>query len=211
MLSMKIILDFDDTILDTGNQVEEWVNIFRKRGFTREEYIANYEKSKEIKGDFDADFMIELFAESKKIDKKAVKEEIISVINRSKEFVYNDFFDFVKGFDKRDLMLVTVGLKEIQEAKVINSGVHLYVNKVSIPLKHKSDEIGLMAKKYPSEKIFFIDDKAKQIDKVKRELPQVIAMKMERSSGRHILPKSELADYTVKNFGEAKKIIRGLG
>ncbi len=208
---MKIILDFDDTILDTGNQVEEWVNIFRKRGFTREEYIANYEKSKEIKGDFDADFMIELFAESKKIDKKAVKEEIISVINRSKEFVYNDFFDFVKGFDKRDLMLVTVGLKEIQEAKVINSGVHLYVNKVSIPLKHKSDEIGLMAKKYPSEKIFFIDDKAKQIDKVKRELPQVIAMKMERSSGRHILPKSELADYTVKNFGEAKKIIRGLG
>ncbi len=209
MLFMQIILDFDDTILDTGSQVEEWVNIFRKRGFTREEYDVNYEKSKEINGDFDADFMIELFAESKKIDKKAIKEEINSVISRSKEFVYDDFFDFVKGFDKKDLLLVTVGSKNIQEAKVINSGVRLYVNKVSIPLKHKSDEISLVAQEYPSEKIFFIDDKAKQIDKVKALLPQVIAMKMERSSGRHILPKSELADYVVKNFSEAKKIIKG--
>lgn len=207
---MKIILDFDDTVLDTGNQVEELINIFRRYGFTLEEYNSNYKRSKAAKGDFDADFMIDLFAESKKIDKKRIKEEINSAIGRSKEFVYSDFFDFVKDFAKQDLFLVTVGLKEIQEAKVINSGVSFYFSKVSIPLKRKSDEINLIEKKFPTEKIFFVDDKAKQIDKVKKQMPRIIAIKMERASGRHIFPKSELADYTVKNFAQVRDIINNL-
>lgn len=207
---MKIILDFDDTILNTGDWTKELVEIFKKRGFSEEEYDINYEKSKEKKGDFDAGLMIKLFAKLKKIDGRKIKEEIESVIKGSRDFVYEDFFDFAKNFNKRDLFLVSVGLEVIQRAKIKNAGVAPFFGKISIPLRYKSGEVELISEKYPSEKIFFIDDKAKQIDEVKKRLPQVVAIKMERPSGRHILPKSELADYTVKNFGEAIKIINDL-
>lgn len=207
---MKIILDFDDTILNTGDWTEELINIFIAKGFSREEYLVNYEKSKEIKGDFDTDLMIELFTRVKKIDPEKIKREIKSVINRSRDFLYKDFFDFVKSFNKKDLTLVSVSSKEIQKGKIGNTGIIPFFDKVSIPLRYKSDEIELIVKKYPLEKIFFIDDKAKQIDEAKKRLPQIVAIKMERSTGRHILPKSELADFTVKNLDEAKKIINEL-
>ncbi len=43
---MKIVLDFDDTIFDTGAYIEEKIKIFAQEGFTREEYFFNYEKNK---------------------------------------------------------------------------------------------------------------------------------------------------------------------
>ena len=207
---MKIVLDFDDTILNTGDWTNELIKVFLKEGFSREEYEVNYEKSKEEKGDFDAELMIKLFIQIKKIDSEKIKKEIENVINRSRDYLYEDFFDFAKSFDKKDLTLVSVGLEEIQMAKIKNTGIVSFFNKISIPLKHKSDEIELIVKKYPGEKIFFIDDKAKQIDEAKKRLPQIIAIKIERPTGRHILPKSELADHIVKNLGEAKKIIKQL-
>lgn len=207
---MKIILDFDDTIFNTSAFIDEKIKIFNKEGFSREEYFVNYEKIIKEKGYFDTDFMIDLFFTLKKFDKNKIKGEIEAVIKRSKVFIYDDFFDFAKSFSKRDLYLVSTGLEEIQKGKIENTGIESYFNKISIPLSYKSKDIELIAKEYPSEKIFFIDDKAKQIDKVKKELPQVVAMKMERASGRHILPKSELADYAVKDLSEAVKIINTL-
>jgi FMN phosphatase YigB (HAD superfamily) len=204
---MKLILDFDDTIFDTGSWMEEIINIFIGEGFTREEYFVNYERSKKEKGDFDIDSMIGFFGEKKGIDKKKIKSKIDALIKNSKKFVYEDFFDFVRGFEKKDLILVSVGLKEIQMGKIENSGIVPFLSRVSIPKKYKSDEIDLVSKKYPSEKIFFIDDKAKQIDEAKRRLPQIVAIKMERPTGRHVALKSELADFTVKNLSEAKEII----
>lgn len=207
---MKIILDFDDTIFSTYAFIEEKIKIFNKEGFSREEYFINYEKVKKEKGYFDVDLIIDLFYKNKKFDKKRIKNEIQTVIINSKIFIYQDFFDFAKSFDKKDLALVSVGLKEIQVGKIKNTGIVSFFNKVSIPLKYKSDEIELIVKKYPLEKIFFIDDKAKQIDEAKKRLPGIVAIKMERSTGRHILLKSELADYVVKNLDEAKKIINEL-
>ncbi|MBU4338720.1 hypothetical protein KKB43_05825 [Patescibacteria group bacterium] len=207
---MKIVLDFDDTIFNTGDWTEELINIFTEEGFFREEYEVNYWKSKEEKGDFDADFMIQLFSESKQINKDKIKKEIKSTINKSKGFVYKDFFDFAKSFNKKDLTLVSAGLKEIQMGKIENAGIVSFFGKISISLEYKSDEIELIVKKYPSEKIFFIDDKAKQIDEAKKRLPEIVAIKMERITGRHILPKSESADYIVKNLDEARVIINEL-
>jgi len=207
---MKIILDFDDTILNTGDWTEELINIFIKEGFSCTEYEINYRKSKEAKGDFDTDLMIELFAQTKKIDSEKIKKGIKSTINRSKNFVYEDFFDFFKSFSKKDLTLVSVGSKEIQMGKIANAGIVSFFDKISIPAKYKSGEIELIVKKYPAEKVFFIDDKAEQIDEAKKHLPQITAIKMERPTGRHILTKSELADFTVNNLNETKNIIKKL-
>ncbi len=207
---MKIVLDFDDTIFDTGAYIEEKIKIFAQEGFTREEYFFNYEKVIKEKGYFDADSIIDLFFKSKKFDKEKIKNKIESVIKKTKVFIYEDFYDFVGSFDKKDLMLVSVGVGEPHKRKIENTGIAAFFDKIAISKKYKSEEIELLVKKYPSEQIFFIDDKAKQIDEAKKRLPQIVAIKMERPTGRHILPKSELADYAVKNFIEAKKIINEL-
>lgn len=207
---MKIILDFDDAIFDTGGFNREIANIFIKSGFSEDDYERNYQRSMDSKSNFDADFIIELFAEIKQTNKGKIKSKIEAVIKGSKKFVYDDFYDFAKSFNKKDLTLVSAGLKEIQAMKIANAGIVSFFNKISIPKKYKSDEIKLIAQKYPAENIFFIDDKAKQIDEAKKRLPRITAIKMERASGRHILPKSELADYAVKNFAQVKDIISGI-
>lgn len=207
---MKIILDFDDTIFDTGSFNEEIANIFIELGFSKEEYERNYQRSMNLKGDFDKDFIIELFSEIKQINRNKIKGEIETVIKGSKKFIYDDFFDFARSFNKKDLTLVSVGLKEIQTGKIANAGMVSFFNKISILKKYKSDEIKLIAQKYPTKKIFFIDDKAKQIDEAKKRLPRIIAIKMERPRGRHILPKSEKTDYVANNFAQVRGIINDI-
>lgn len=207
---MKIVLDFDDTIFNTSAFIEEKIKIFNKEGFTREDYFSNYKKVIREKGYFDADIIIDLFFKNKNFDKKRIKREIEAVIKNSKIFVFEDFFDFAKSFNKKDLNLISVGIGKNHKRKIENTGTMSFFDKISIPEKDKGDEIGLIIKKYPSEKIFFIDDKAAQIDEAKKRFPQIVAIKMERPTGRHILPKSELADHIVKNLDEAKNIINKL-
>lgn len=204
---MKIILDFDDTIFNTGAYIDEKIKIFIQESFTREEYFINYDKVLKEKGYFDADLIIDLFFKTKKFDKEKVKSEIEAIIKNTKVFVYEDFYDFVVSFNKKDLTLVSVGIGESHKRKIQNTGIADFFYKISIPEKYKSEEIELIAKNHLNEKIFFIDDKASQIDEVKKKMPQIVAIKIERTTGRNILSKSELADYTVKNLDEAKKII----
>ncbi len=207
---MKIVLDFDDTIFNTSAFNEKLFNIFKEAGFSRKEYEINYQRSTEIKGDFDADFMIELFLQIKKINKNEIRKEINLIVNKSKDYIYKDFFDFAKNFNKKDLILVSVGVKYFQTSKIENAGIISFFNKINIPLKYKSEEINLIIKRSPGEKIFLIDDKAKQIDEAKKRFQQIVAIKMERLHGRHVLPKSKLTDYVVKDLDEAKNIINKL-
>ncbi|MBU3924561.1 hypothetical protein KJ854_01340, partial [Patescibacteria group bacterium] len=79
-----------------------------------------------------------------------------------------------------------------------------------ITVKNKVENLKLISKKHKNDKIFFIDDKAEQIDMVKKNLPQIITFKMERSQGEHVDVKSNLTDYIVKNLDEARIIINEL-
>jgi len=54
----------------------------------------------------------------------------------------------------------------------------------------------------------FIDDKAEQIDEVKKIFPQLIAIRMKRLQGGHIDTKSKLADHVVEDLKEVKNIIK---
>ena len=218
---MKIVLDFDDTIFNTHRLAQESVKIFEKFNFTEKEFWNAYQKCKEIKGDFDLETMISLVFNGNKINnlstadhttnKKKVKEEMNLLFCEASDFVYPDFFEFVKNFNKKDLILLSFGTTDFQGMKIKNSGVASYFQEVIITQKDKMEDLkNNILIKNKGEKIFFIDDKAEQIDKIKEKLPQIITMKMERSRGRHINVKSKLTDYVVKDLDEAKNIINKL-
>ena len=215
---MKIVLDFDDTIFNTHCLALESVKIFEKFGFTEKEFWSAYQKCKEQKGDFDLDILIDSAFNSKKCnylreedllaDQKKIKEEMNILFYRASDFIYSDFFEFVKNFNKKDLILLSFGTTDFQGMKIKNSGIIPYFQEIIITNKDKTENLKNILKNYGSEKIFFIDDNAKQIDKIKEKIPQIITMKMERLQGGQINKKSKLADYIVKDLNEVKNICK---
>lgn len=207
---MKIVLDFDDTIFNTHFLMHGIAAIFKEAEFTEKEFFEAYQKCKKRVGDFDKKILINFLSELKSFDKKKVDEDIDSIISKSSDFVYSDFFNFVNNFNKKDLILLSFGTTDFQGMKIKNSGIASYFQEVIITQKDKTENLKNVLKKDESEKIFFIDDKAKQVDIIKEKLPQIITMKMERPQGGHINTKSKLTDYVVKDLGEAKNIINDL-
>jgi len=143
----------------------------------------------------------------KQFDKNKVEKKISHILEKTDLHVYPDFIAFTENFKKEDLMLLSYGTTKFQKGKIKRSKIIPFFNEIIITPKDKIEDFEIIFQKYHGEKIFFIDDKADQIDKVKEKLPRVITMKMERSQGRHINTKSKLTDYVIKDFYEAKDII----
>jgi FMN phosphatase YigB (HAD superfamily) len=205
---MKIVLDFDDTIFNTHQLMQEVLAVFNGLGFQEEQFWDAYKECKKRVGDFDSEILINLLSELKSFDKEKVSTEIDSIISKSRNFVYPDFFDFAKNFNKKDLILLSFGTIDFQGMKIKNSGIIPYFQEIIITEKDKTDDLKNILIKNKGEKIFFIDDKAEQIDKVKEKLPQIIAMKMERPQGGHINTESKLTDHIVKDLNEVKNICK---
>ena len=207
---MKIILDFDDTIFNTHGLMRDVCTVFNSSGFQEEQFWDAYQECKEKAGDFNPEIIIDLLDKIKPFDKIEIKQKIDLILDNSKDYVYPNFFSFARSFNKKDLILLSFGEINFQGTKIENSGVNPFFSKVLITQKNKIENLKPICEKYLEEKIFFIDDKAKQIDKIKKTFPQIILMKMERTRGGHINIKSELADYVVKDLNEVKNIIESL-
>lgn len=205
---MKIILDFDDTIFNTHQLIQEFFKIFQKEGFTEEQFWNVYQKNIKEIGSFDKNLIIDLLFEINIFDKEKIQTEINFIIKRSEQFVYTDFFDFILKFKKEDLILLSYGAFDFQKIKIDNSGVSEYFSEVIITLKNKADRIEEIKNK-DNETFVFIEDKAESIDDVKRRFPNIVTMKMTRPQGRHSII-TKLTDYVIQDLNEARNIINDL-
>lgn len=205
---MKIILDFDDTIFNTHRLFNDFLNIFLKAGFLKKEFLDNYQETKKRTGYLNLEMASDLLFHKTKIsNQKSVKKETENISSRMKQFVYPDFFIFAKNFNKNNLILLSYGNSKFQNRKIEKSQIIPFFSEIIIAPKDKIETIKVISQKYKKEKLFFIDDKAEQVDSVKEKFPQIITMKMERPHGKHINIKSKLANYIVKDLNEAKNII----
>lgn len=209
---MKIVLDFDDTVFNTHQMMGDFVKISEKAGFTEDEFWTAYQKCKEKVKDLDIKVLADLlYKDIIRTTPLLKKEEIIkgwnSVLVKADNFIYHDFFDLADSFDKKDLTLLSFGATEFQKEKIERSKIDSLLNEIIITKADKVNDFKNITQKYGDEKIFFIEDKADQIDQIKKEFPQIITFKMERSQGGHIKTRSELTDYIVKDLDEVRKII----
>jgi FMN phosphatase YigB (HAD superfamily) len=205
---MKIYLDFDDTILNTGGFVKELVKVFTSAGFTEKDFYSNWEKTKTKVGDFDLDTLFDLFAQSGEFDLKKTREAADSVLSNIDIFVHDDFFDFAKEFEKDKLAILSFGTTSGQRKKIENSKIVPYFGEIIVTSKSKEENFRDIVKEHSGKKIFFVDDRAYQIDNVKKATPEVVAIKMERPTGRYIDEKSGLTDHVVKDFYDVANIIK---
>ena len=214
---MKIVLDFDDTIFNTHRLMREFLEIVKKFGFTEEEFFGAYQECKKIMGYFDPKTIIELLNKAKPFDKVKAEKEIDLILSDLSNFVYSDFFDFVKDFKKESLILLSFGAIDFQEIKIENSGITSYFQEIIITQRDKTEDLKNILRQTQDdkgnegEKIFFIDDKTVQVDNIKNKFPEIITMKLKRPQGVDIMTDSKITDYTVKNLNEVKEIIFRLG
>lgn len=208
---MKIYLDFDDTILDTGGFKRELARAFREAGASEEEFLNNYEAAKAKAGGFDLETILESFDRKSGFDAAAARKRAYGMLAHMDAFVYEDFFDFAKEFGKDNLVLLSFGRTAMQKTKIDNSKVALYLGEIIVTDRGKEEQFPGILKRHPGKRIYFVDDKADQIDRVKAVAPSVTAMKMERSGGLHTHTESRWADHRVKDFKEVANIINSKG
>ncbi len=204
---MKIVLDFDDTIFNTYGLLNDFLKVYKKAGFREEEFYSGYEKVKERFKDFDLKLIMDVLYDLRQFDKNKARERIACILEKTDSYVYSDFVDFTKNFKKINLTLLSYGTTKFQKEKIEKSKIVPLLNEIIITENDKADDFENITRKYGSEKIFFIDDRADQIDSVKKNFPQITTLKMERLQGRYTKAKSKLTDYIVKDFYEARDII----
>lgn len=205
---MKIYLDFDDTILDTGGFIRELIRVFNAAGFTEQDFYDNYDKTKDKVGDFDLDTIFDMFAHQREFDARKTRRSVDNLFSNIDVFVHDDFFDFAKEFGKDKLAMLSYGTTPSQRAKIENSKVVPYFGEIIVTPRSKEENFRDIVREHPDKRLFFVEDKADQIDKVKLATPRVTAMKIERPSGRYTGSASQHADHTVRDFYDVARIIQ---
>lgn len=205
---MKIYLDFDDTILDTDGFIRELIRVFNTAGFADQDFYDNYEKTKEKVGDFDLDTIFDLFSRQQEFDVRKTRRSVDNLFANVDVFVHDDFFDFAKEFGKDKLAMLSYGTTPSQREKIENSKVVPYFGEIIVTPRSKEENFRDIVREQTGKRLFFVEDKADQIDKVKLATPQVTAMKIERPSGRYAGSVSQHADHIVKDFHDVADIIK---
>jgi FMN phosphatase YigB (HAD superfamily) len=205
---MKIYLDFDDTILDTGAFLRELQRVFQSAGFTEKEFYDNLKETKIRKGDFNLDTFFDLFAHAGDFDQRRLRRSVDTIFANMDVFVHDDFFDFAREFGKDKLAILSYGTTPTQREKIENSKIVPYFSEVIVTARGKDEDFREIAERHAGKRLFFVDDRANQIDKVKAAVPQVVTMKIERPGSRYLSDWSELSDHTVKDLREAALIIK---
>ena len=207
---MKIYLDFDDTIFDTNSFTKELIRIFNAAGFTEKDFYDNLALTKKKVGGFDLDTIFNYFVAQHEFDARKTRRSIDNIFSNADVFVHNDLFDFIKEFPKEKLALLSLAAPTpFQREKIENSKIVPYFSEIIVTPRNKEESFKEIAREHKGKQLFFVEDRADQIDRVKASTPQVTAMKIERPSGRYSDIKSELADYIVKDLYGVTDIIKG--
>lgn len=177
MHTRLIVLDFDHTVFNTTQYVQALRDHF-KAVFNIAE--TTFDEARQAVKDccvvIDMDTFVQLLPYS---DKAALHQAHHDVIQKeAKRFVFSDVHAFIeKHTDAFDIVVTTHGDTELQEEKISHSTLPDEVSWI-ISTKPKDKVVEPFVKQYTE--IHFIDDKAKNIDAVKRAFPEVITYFIQR-------------------------------
>lgn len=212
---MKIILDFDDVIFNTFRFNRGYRKTLCACGIPEEIIDECYHQLSAVgrsgKKLYDPQKHLGAIKLRLPIDEKNVKRAIGAFFQGVDRYLFSDAVNFLKKFNKKDLYLVSYGMKGYQDLKIKHAKVQKYFKKVIILDGFKSEgvkEIVSADKMKKDEKVFFLDDRADWVRDVKKRYPQIITLLMKRHEGRYNDKKNKYCDFEVKDFKRAEKIIK---
>lgn len=214
---MKIFIDFDDVLFDTRRFRVDFKDIFFQFGITDDIYTQNY-YSYPPNNQNSPETIYILEEHLKKIskiisfNKLALKKNIQNLLSNTRKYVFSDAEYFLKNFSRKELFLISHGNPSFQKKKINNSRISRFFGAVKISRGKKGQEIKKLINrnKYfrEKEKYFFLDDRVPYLEEVKKCLPEITTILIQRPEGRYRDQKNNHCDFTVKNLKAALKIIK---
>jgi FMN phosphatase YigB (HAD superfamily) len=212
---MKIFIDFDDVIFNTKKYKNDFERLFEKHGISRDllkKYYADPDDQFKAKT-FNPWRQIERISKESNFDKGGLLIDIDNFIQDLSAYIFPDVFDFTLQFGAENLLVVSFGDGEFQAKKITGSGIRAQIKNIIVTQDLKSIAIEKIIEKEninPEEKMFFIDDRAGQIENVKKIFPEMNTFLLNRKEGRYGDEKNKYCDWEIHDLLEAQEIIKKL-
>lgn len=199
--SRLIILDFDHTIFNTTTFTSRLRERLSDFGISRAEFDRHQKHLKACCRAIDIDQFVTLLSYP---DKAALHRAIHEVIRTyAAECLFSDVRPFIdQQHVTADILIVTHGDTELQSEKIAHSHLPGYVEH-HISLEPKVEVIKKFIPLY--ETIYYIDDKAENIDPVKTAFPSVQTYFLQRPEDHPYADRASecaCADHIIRGLSE---------
>lgn len=208
---MKVFLDFDDVIFNTKDFVIELRNLFASHGVTEDIFKKYYydEKNPEVKI-FNPWATLKRIEENEKRDVSALRKKFEDLLLNLSWCMFPDVEKFLKFVGKDNVFLISFGLPDFQNKKIIGCGLDKMIGGCIVTNGSKAEAIGKVLRELEineNEKMFFVDDRCQHIEEIKTAFPNIKTFLLCRKEGRYCDPKTQYCDYEVHGLREVEKII----
>lgn len=209
---MKIFLDFDDSLFNTKKFRDGLVKVFLKNGVSRKDFFDTYydypKKTSSGLKKYNPNQQIRLLKKNLNIESTKIKRDLQKLIQSTGQFVFSDVNNFLKGFRKENLYLISYGYTDFQRKKIKNCGLFGKFRNVIITDGSKNVVISRFVKR--KEIFAFIDDRVENINCIKKYFPNSATFLLKRREGRYNDKKTKEVDFKVRSLNEAEEIIRDI-
>jgi hypothetical protein len=198
-------------IFNTQRFRADFQNIFSQFGITEDIFTKNYYNYPPNKKEYPVRTYI-LEKHLAKINQvvdfaRPILEKNIQIfLQDTRQYVFPDVELFLQKFSPSELFLISHGEGDFQRKKIKNTRLEKYFSAVRISSGQKSQDICPWIKG-KREKKFFLDDRVHYLAEVKKCLPEITTILIQRPEGRYQDQKNDYCDFTAKNFKEILKII----
>lgn len=168
---MKLILDLDDTILDTKRFKKDFLfKVFEAHNISSDVISSNYSEYTEVDS-FNLKHFLNYAITKNSLEEKHIDTDLM-VLNLKKDVlkcVKPEYLELIKKAGRENVIIVTKGDKEFQEYKIESCGLFSVVDERYIISDSKDDTIKDHCTKWWPEEVIFVDDSYKNI--LKEDVP----------------------------------------
>lgn len=208
---MKIILDFDYTLFNTGKFREAVMDAFSKNGVDNELFSRTLEESRGEGRNWKPYIQFDILESLDISDIDLLRKDFDVLLKSSCLFLYEDTLPFLEKIRKdHSLALLTYGEDFFQGAKLAGCDVATkYFERVVITKNiYKDKETNDLS---GGSKAIFVDDNPAALSAVKIHAPHIVTVRINRGDGRYAHELSlEGTDYEVADLKGVEGLIPNL-
>ncbi len=209
---MKVFVDFDDVLFNTGAFVVHLKSIFADFGISEELFTETYNALRTTAhgGNFCYHFdkHVAKIREHKAVDEAALIGALEVALKNTEAFVFADSIDFLRFLTERghDVRVISFGDQGFQTNKIQASGITPFVHQVIVTNEDKEVAMSHVLGD-STEPAYFFDDRVFFLESVKKTFPQVVCVLVQRPEGRFQDTRTLLCDERITTLAEAETFL----
>jgi len=155
---MKLILDFDDVLMDTSLLKKKISSSLYELGISKE-VADNYYEQRDKSVPFSLKSFLLSFLKKEKIESVSFVDLYEEIMVICSDILNKEVVQIAKNIGKENSFIVTNGDKEFQMDKIKKSGIESFFSEIYITNGSKKDIIENICLKNLNEKVIFVDNK----------------------------------------------------